>query len=157
MAETILVVDDEPENLTLFSKMLGEQYEIVTATSGADALARARSDSPDLILLDVMLPDISGVEVCKTLKTDPDTTSIPVIFITGLDDAYNEQTGLSAGAVDYCTKPVHAAVLLARVQVHLEHRQYTAYLEALVEQRTRSLDEARRQAQLLLDGKDWSV
>ena len=103
-----------------------------------------------------MLPDISGVEVCKTLKTDPDTTSIPVIFITGLDDAYNEQTGLSVGAVDYCTKPVHPAVLKARISVHLENRQYTRYLEDLIEKRTRSLEEARRQAQQLLEGRDFA-
>lgn len=157
MAETILIVDDEVENQRLFASMLADSYEIETAGSGEEALAKAREQMPDLILLDVMMPDITGVEVCKALKTDPATTGIPIIFITGLDDAHNEQTGLSVGAVDYCTKPVHPAVLKARVQVHLEHRQYTRYLEELIEQRTKSLEEARRQAQLLLEGKDWAV
>lgn len=157
MAETILIVDDEVENQRLFASMLADSYEIETAGSGEEALAKAREQMPDLILLDVIMPDITGVEVCKALKTDPATTGIPIIFITGLDDAHNEQTGLSVGAVDYCTKPVHPAVLKARVQVHLEHRQYTRYLEELIEQRTKSLEEARRQAQLLLEGKDWAV
>lgn len=157
MAETILIVDDEVENLRLFASMLADSYEIETAASGEEGLAMAREYLPDLVLLDVMMPDITGVEVCKALKTDPATTGIPIIFITGLDDAHNEQTGLTVGAVDYCTKPVHPAVLKARVQVHLEHRQYTRYLEALIDQRTKSLEEARRQAQQLLEGKDWAV
>ena len=157
MAETILIVDDEEENLRLFSSMLVDSYEIETANSGEEGLHRAQELKPDLILLDVMMPDITGVEVCKALKTDPATAGIPIIFITGLDDAYNEQTGLSVGAVDYCTKPVHPAVLKARIQVHLEHRQYTLYLESLIDQRTKSLEEARRQAQLLLEGKDWDA
>lgn len=157
MAETILIVDDEAENLRLFASMLSDSYEIETAQSGEEGLTKARELMPDLILLDVMMPDITGVEVCKALKTDPATTGIPIIFITGLDDAHNEQTGLSVGAVDYCTKPVHPAVLKARLQVHLEHRQYTRYLEALIDQRTKSLEEARRRAAQLLEGKDWAV
>lgn len=158
MTETILIVDDEIENLRLFSTMLGDRYEIETAASGEEGLQKAIALAPDLILLDVMMTDMSGVEVCKALKTDPATTGIPVIFVTGLDDAHNEQTGLTVGAVDYCTKPIHPAVLQARVQVHLEHRQYTRYLEALVDQRTRSLGEARRQAQLLLEGQQaWTA
>lgn len=157
MAETILIVDDEAENLRLFASMLSDSYEIETAQSGEEGLTKARELMPDLILLDVMMPDITGVEVCKALKTDPATTGIPIIFITGLDDAHNEQTGLSVGTVDYCTKPVHPAVLMARLQAHLEHRQYTRYLEALIDQRTKSLEEARRQAAQLLEGKDWAV
>lgn len=153
VAETILIVDDELENQRLFTSILADSYEIETAGSGEEGLAKARELMPDLILLDVMMPDITGVEVCKALKTDPSTNAIPVIFVTSLGDAHNEQTGLSVGAVDYCTKPIHPAVLKARVHVHLEHRQYTSYLEALIDRRTASLEEARRQAQQLLEGK----
>ena len=158
VTETILVVDDEIANLRLFSTMLGDRYEIKTASTGREGLEKAIELSPDLILLDVMMNDMSGIEVCKALKTDPATTAIPVIFVTSLDDAHNEQHGLTVGAVDYCAKPIHPAVLQARVRVHLEHRQYTRYLETLVDQRTRSLGEARRQAQLLLQEQQaWSA
>lgn len=158
MTETILIVDDEIANLRLFSNMLGDRYEIETARTGREGLEKAIELAPDLILLDVIMVDMSGIEVCKALKTDPATTGIPVIFVTSLDDAHNEQHGLTVGAVDYYAKPIHPAVLQARVRVHLEHRQYTRYLEALVDQRTRSLSEARRQTQLLLEGQQaWSA
>lgn len=157
MGETILIVDDDVDNLRLFASMLGDRYEVETAASGEAGLRRARELVPDLVLLDVLMPELTGVEVCKALKTDPATAGIPVIFVTGLDDAHNEQTGLSVGGVDYCTKPIHPAVLEARVRVHLEHRAYVRHLEALVDQRTRSLEEARRQAQELLAGRDRAL
>jgi len=116
----ILIVDDDPINLVVLEGLLQDEYGITKAEGGVEALAVASRDpSPDLILLDVMMPDIDGYEVIKRLNDDPATCDIPVIFVTALDSVGDEETGLKLGAVDYVTKPVHAAILHARVRTHL--------------------------------------
>ena len=116
----ILIVDDDPINLVVLEGLLQDEYGITKAEGGVEALAAASRDpSPDLILLDVMMPDIDGYEVIKRLNDDPATCDIPVIFVTALDSVGDEETGLKLGAVDYVTKPVHAAILHARVRTHL--------------------------------------
>jgi len=115
----ILLVDDEPTNLTLLRQILSPDYPLVFARSGHDALAAALKHRPCLILLDVMMPDMDGYAVCRTLKADPQTAAIPVIFVTGLLDIGDETQGFEAGAVDYLIKPVSAPIVRARVRTHL--------------------------------------
>ena len=115
----LLVVDDESANLQLMRKLLDEDYRLLFAKDGPRALELAHGERPDLILLDVMMPDMSGHDACKKLKADPATASIPIIFVTALTDAIDEVTGFEAGAVDYINKPVSAPILRARVRTHL--------------------------------------
>ena len=117
---TILVVDDTPDNLTIMSNLLEEKYNVKVANRGEKALKIARSDSqPDLILLDIMMPEMDGYEVCRQLKADSKTADIPVIFLTAKNEAEDEIFGFTLGAVDYMTKPIQAEVTLARIERHL--------------------------------------
>jgi DNA-binding response OmpR family regulator len=117
----ILVADDTPADQGLLETILKrEEYQVVLAADGAQALALAASDLPDLILLDVGMPVLDGIETCRRLKADPATRAIPVIFITGQTDTHDVLAGFQAGAVDYVTKPFHIPELLARVNVHME-------------------------------------
>ena len=118
-APTVLVVDDEGGNLMLLRQILQAEYRLLFAKDGLRALELARSESPDLILLDVMMPGMTGHEVCRRLKFDPATARIPVIFVTALTDAVDEIAGFEAGAVDYIGKPLSPAIVLARVRTHL--------------------------------------
>lgn len=118
---TILIVDDNPENLTLLGELLRERYRVRAANSGARALQLvAQAPVPDLILLDIMMPGMSGYEVLEALRAEPGTRDIPVIITTAMGSADDEQHGLVLGAVDYITKPLRPAVVLARVHTHLE-------------------------------------
>lgn len=117
---TILVVDDTPDNLILMNGLLKDDYKVKVANSGDKALKIALSDAPPaLILLDIMMPDIDGYEVCRRLKLDPKTMNIPVIFLTAKVEMEDEKRGLELGAVDYITKPVSPPIMLARVKNHL--------------------------------------
>ncbi len=125
---TILIVDDQPENLTVLGELLEHEYLVRIASSGSRALkAAASSPRPDLILLDVMMPEMDGHEVLRRLHADPATHDIPVIFVTAMDDARDEEIGFELGAVDYITKPIKPAIVLARVrtQIQLKHAQDT--------------------------------
>lgn len=119
MAAPILIVDDEPANLALLRQILGPDYGLVFARSGAEALAAAHKHQPALVLLDIEMPGMSGYEVCRTLKSAPDTEAIPVIFVTSLSEVGNETAGFDAGAVDYIVKPVSPPIVRARVRTHL--------------------------------------
>lgn len=135
---TVLVVDDAPSNIQTLFGVLREHYKVQAATRGAQALELARhKHPPDLILLDIEMPEMNGYELCRQLKADGSTSAIPVIFITAMDEEIDETRGFEMGAVDYITKPVRPAVLLARVRTHLKIRQMQAQLErqneALVE------------------------
>jgi class 3 adenylate cyclase len=116
---TILVVDDTPQNLSLMSGLLEDHYTVKLAPSGARALKIAATNPPDLILLDIMMPEMDGYEVCRTLKANPATHDIPVIFVTAMHEIQNEEEGLEAGAVDYLTKPISPPIMLARVRGQL--------------------------------------
>ncbi|MDK6078358.1 response regulator [Massilia varians] len=115
----ILAVDDEASNLQLLRQILQDHYRLLFAKDGARALELARQERPDLVLLDVMMPGMSGYEVCASLKANPDTAAIPVIFVTALTDTADELEGFEAGAVDYITKPVSPPIVRARVRTHL--------------------------------------
>ena len=115
----ILAVDDEASNLQLLRQILQDHYRLLFAKDGARALELARQERPDLVLLDVMMPGMSGYEVCASLKANPETAAIPVIFVTALTDTADELEGFEAGAVDYITKPVSPPIVRARVRTHL--------------------------------------
>ncbi|WP_022944039.1 two-component system response regulator [Pseudoalteromonas ruthenica] len=116
---TLLAVDDEPTNLKVLNQVLGNDYRLIFAKSGPQALELAHSKQPALILLDVMMPDMSGFEVCEQLKQQPSTQAIPVIFVTAMQDEVDETQGFAKGAVDYITKPISPAIVKARVKNHL--------------------------------------
>ncbi|MBD2442224.1 hybrid sensor histidine kinase/response regulator [Dolichospermum sp. FACHB-1091] len=127
---TILVVDDNPTNLEILDRALTQAgYKVRIEAEGLNVMKQASLSIPDLILLDIMLPDLSGFEVCQQLKADPLTKSIPVIFMTALADTVDKIKGLNLGAVDYITKPFQKQELLARVRGHLHLRQLTKTLE----------------------------
>ena len=144
---TVLVVDDTPDNLTLMSGLLRDHYKGKVANHGERAMKIATSDDPpDLILLDIMMPEIDGYEVCQRLKQDPRTQNIPVIFLTAKSDVQDETRGLELGAVDYITKPISPPIVLARVKAQLELkasadflRDKNDYLEQEVARRTQEV------------------
>ena len=115
----ILLVDDEPINLAILRQILAPDYRLMFARGGAEALRLASRHHPALILLDIQMPDLDGYAVCRALKADAHTETIPVIFVTSLSDAGNEEIGFAAGCVDYLAKPVSAAIVRARVRNHL--------------------------------------
>jgi Response regulator containing a CheY-like receiver domain and an HD-GYP domain len=119
MKKKILLVDDEPNNLQLLRQILRSSYQLIFAHNGQSALAAVAAHHPDLILLDVMMPDLDGYEVCRRLKADPLTHDIPVIFVTAMGDVDDEAAGFDVGAVDYIHKPVSPAIVIRRVQTHL--------------------------------------
>jgi len=113
----ILVVDDTPANVKLLADLLtAKGYTVITASSGREGLARLEAERPDLVLLDVVMPEMSGYEVCRTIRTNPETAILPVVMVTALDPAEERIKGLEAGADDFLTKPIHQAELLARVR-----------------------------------------
>ena len=116
---TLLLVDDEPTNLRVLRTVLQDDYRLLFAKSGAEALQLVAQQSPALILLDVMMPAMTGYDVCTRLKASPATAAIPVIFVTALKDEVDEAKGFAVGAVDYIAKPVSPAIVRARVKTHL--------------------------------------
>ncbi len=115
----ILIVDDIPDNIKSLNAILEDDYSISFATYWKKALEIASRNLPDLILLDILMPDMDGYEICRRLKSDPTTRDIPVIFITALNGEAEEEKGLAAGAADYITKPFHPAIVRLRVRNHL--------------------------------------
>jgi two-component system, sensor histidine kinase and response regulator len=117
---TILLVDDTPENLRLLAQILSDQgYRVRTAINGERALATVHKELPDLILLDILMPDIDGYEVCRRLKSDAHLAEVPVIFISALNEVFDKVTAFEVGGVDYITKPFQMEEVIARVQTHL--------------------------------------
>lgn len=146
--EIILLVDDTPANIAVINAVLKDEYRTRIATSGRKALDLAFADDgrPDLVLLDIMMPEMDGYEVCRRLKADPRTAGIPVIFLTALHEEQDEATGFAAGGVDFITKPFSPEIVRARVRTHLMLRaaqlqlaRQNALLEEKVEERTREL------------------
>ena len=132
----ILVVDDVVQNLQVVGTMLrNEGHDVMPAGSGAQALDRVRARLPDLILLDLMMPEMDGLEVCRRLKADPATRGIPVVFLTASNEMEHLVKGFEAGAVDYLTKPFNGAELLARVRTHLELKHAREQLRQMNEEK----------------------
>ena len=148
---SILIVDDVPSNVYELGNALLDDYEVVFATSGATAIQLSRDILPDLILLDVMMPGLSGYEVCRHLKSETATREIPVIFVTVRDDPESETVGLNLGAVDFITKPANPVIVRARVRNHLMRRQ----TEETLRHTARRLGEAERLAHV--GAWEWDI
>ena len=116
---TVLIVDDTETNIDILVDTLGEDYDIAVAMDGESALEAVEEEPPDLILLDIIMPDMDGFEVCKRLKDNPETADIPVIFLSALTEAHEKQKGLKLGAVDFLTKPFNPSVIQDKVKQHL--------------------------------------
>jgi serine phosphatase RsbU (regulator of sigma subunit) len=150
--QTVLIVDDTPANIKVLMETLKGDYRIVAAVNGERALQLAASEpTPDIILLDVMMPEMDGYEVCAKLKADSKIRDIPIIFVTAMSDTQDETKGFELGAVDYITKPISPPVVLARVKNHLELKQareilknQNLILEHRVEERTREVLELQK-------------
>ena len=150
--ETVLIIDDSPEILTLMTSVLRGACNSKVANNGERGIRVASTHPlPDLVLLDIEMPDMDGYEVCRRLKADPLTSGIPVIFLTAKTGVEDEQKGFDVGAVDYITKPISTPILLARVKTHLLLKgardflkDQAAYLEGEVARRTREVALAER-------------
>ncbi|NLD98364.1 MAG: two-component system response regulator [Fibrobacter sp.] len=144
---TVLVVDDNKNNIEILINTLSDICEVSAALNGHDALALVKVSPPNLILLDLMMPEVDGFAVCRELKSDKQTSDIPVIFLTGMTDAQTKAKGFNLGAVDFITKPFEPLEIVARVKTHLALsisnrtlKQYNEILETKVQERTRELD-----------------
>ncbi|REL25360.1 two-component system response regulator [Thalassotalea euphylliae] len=138
--KTILVVDDTPGNIEVLGSILTPHFKVKVAMNGKVALKiAAQPEKPDLILLDVMMPDMDGYEVCRQLKADISTANIPIIFVTAKSEIQDEQIGFDLGAVDYLTKPISPPRVMARVKTQLALYDRARHLESIVEQRTQEL------------------
>ena len=129
--DRVLIVDDQPANVRVIAEVVRDHYDVFFATTGSKAIDVAVANDVDLILLDVVLPDLDGFEVCKRLKADDRTRLIPVIFVTAREEVRDEARGFDAGGVDYITKPIQPPVVLARVRTHLELKHARDLLESL--------------------------
>ncbi len=145
-SQAILVVDDTPENIDVLRGILQDRYAIRAATSGELALKVIERQAPDLILLDVMMPEMDGHEVCRRLKSREATAHIPVIFVTAKTETEDEKEGFDLGAVDYITKPVNPAIVKARVSTHLALADQQRACRQQVVERTHDLEEAQKAA-----------
>jgi len=155
---TILVVDDTPENIALITSLLKGFCRTKVATNGKKALQVALSnDPPDLILLDIMMPEMDGYETCRHLKSNPQTMDIPVIFLTAKEQVEDEQMGFELGAADYITKPVSPPIVLSRVKTHLQLKKVrdflkdkNEFLEQEVARRTKEIDNTQDVAMIAI-------
>lgn len=152
---TIMIVDDEPNNLDVLERMLREEgrHEVVAFPRVDMALAAARENPPDLILLDILMPGIDGYEACRRLKADTRLAGIPVLFLSALSDPLDKVNAFDLGAVDYITKPLSESEVLARVRTHLNLRRYQLHMEELVRLRSEELVEAHRRLRIWNDAK----
>lgn len=132
----ILIVDDVPTNITVLTEILMSDYKMVCATNGIDAVKMATSSIPDLILLDIVMPDMDGYEVCRQLKSDDRTQNIPIIFLTAKKEEEDEVKGLELGAVDYISKPFSSVILRHKVRIHMEMKLHRDNLEEIIRERT---------------------
>ena len=146
---TILIIDDETKHLSLLCDLLTEAgYKVLSTSDSHKAINRVKKGHPQLILLDILMPNLDGFELCQQLKSDPETQDIPIIFITGLTETQEQVKGFELGAVDYITKPIQCEELLARVASHIQIRQ----LQQQLQERNHQLEE--QAAELVKNQKD---
>ncbi|WP_334018483.1 diguanylate cyclase [Alteromonas sp. S015] len=128
---SVLIVDDEPMSRMLLESILSSVFECITAESGEEAISFCKTNSPDLVLLDMNMPDINGLDVCTALKASPETNHIPVIFVTSTLDIESENACWEVGASDFVMKPVNASTLTHRIKTHLQNKLRTEFLEMM--------------------------
>ncbi|MBU0991998.1 MAG: response regulator [Proteobacteria bacterium] len=137
----ILIVDDVPQNIAILKEALQDEYDLAGAISGKTAIEYLQKEKPDLILLDIMMPEMDGYEVCKKIKKMENLKDIPVIYITALNEIGNKTKGFETGAVDYISKPFEIEEVKSRIRLHIELKKYRDRLKKLVEEKTRHLEE----------------
>lgn len=140
---TILIVDDTEENIDILVDLLFEEYNLLVALDGQKALELARVNTPDLILLDVMMPGINGYEVCRRLKEDDETKFIPIVFLTALSEDSDEAVGIRMGAIDYIRKPFNPVIVSSRIKNYIKVRNYQNKLEVMVKERTQKIEKTK--------------
>ena len=152
----IVIVDDEPTNIRMLSAGLRDEYEISVATDGHDAIAliEKHAKTIDLIILDIVMPGLSGYNVCSTLKRHKETKNIPIIFITAKTTPENEAKGFELGAVDYITKPFNLPVVQARVSTHVTLKAHADFLKALLTEQSVKVRKYQTEYKRLFDQHD---
>lgn len=144
--QTILIIDDEVTNISVLNELLQPHYNVLFAKDGKTGIKIASSTSrPDLILLDIIMPDMDGYEVIKLLKSDEYTSKIPIIFITAKGQEEEEAKGFELGAVDYITKPFKPVVVKARIKSHLELKRHREFVEWMLKERTKELQQMEKE------------
>lgn len=143
MKNTILIVDDTEENIDVLVELLKHQYSLLVALDGRRALELAEKFDPDLILLDIMMPEMDGYEVCRKLKVRDKTKHIPVIFLTAMSEVEDEALGIQLGAVDYIRKPFNPLIIQSRIKSNLLHKNYQNELERQVLERTEKIEKTK--------------
>lgn len=155
LMQTILIIDDEATNINVLNELLQPHYHVLFARDGKTGMKIVQSQAlPDLILLDIIMPDLDGFQVTKMLKSDETTSKIPIIFITAKDDEEDQAMGFDMGAVDYITKPFSPVVVKARVKAHLELKRHRDFLEWMLRERTKELHQMEKEYLNLFYRKD---
>jgi putative two-component system response regulator len=147
----ILVVDDDPVNLQAISNILKSEYRLAIAKDGEQALQVAQRVKPDLILMDIVMPNVDGIDACELIKSDPELVHIPVIFISSLEDPGDEAIGFAVGGCDYIVKPVVPEILRARIKVHLRNCFYEGLLAQIISGDISDIGEVKTEAGKLLN------
>ena len=146
LMQTILIIDDEVTNISVLNELLQPHYNVLFAKDGKTGLKIATSTTrPDLILLDIVMPEIDGYQVIKLLKSDESTSKIPVMFITAREQEEDQARGFELGAVDYITKPFSPIVVKARIKSHLELKRHRDFLEWMLKERTKELQQMEKE------------
>lgn len=146
----VLVVDDDRGLLTLIDGILRDSFQVTLAQSGPAALEILERTPVDLVILDIMMPDMDGISVCSAIKSNPKTEEIPVIFLTGSEEPDVEEAALEAGAVDFISKPIRPRVVASRVKLHVQNYLYVQFLEKMLRERNTSLEALRAESDALL-------
>ncbi|MEM0953691.1 MAG: response regulator [Pseudomonadota bacterium] len=147
----ILVVDDDRSLLTIIDGILGGDYDVTLASSGQEALEILASSTFDLILLDIMMPGMTGMEVCAAIKANDTISDIPVVFLTGMEDDDAEEAALDAGAADFISKPIRPRILSTRVAMQIQNYLYLQFLEKMLSERNTTVERLRAETKALLN------
>ncbi len=146
----VLVVDDDRGLLSIIKGILCKDYDVTLASSGSEALEALAESGADLVLLDIMMPDMDGLEVCKQIKANADTADLPVIFLTGMEDEDAEEDALDAGGADFISKPIRPRILETRVRMQMQNYLYLQFLEKMLREKSTSLERVRAETADLL-------
>ena len=147
----VLIVDDDRTLLTILGNLLGQDYKVSAVSSGAEALQLLETTAVDLVLLDIVMPEMDGIEVCAAIKANPKFSGLPVIFITGMEDEDAEEAALDAGAVDYISKPIKPRVVESRVRLQMQNYFYMQFLERMLREKSTTLESLREETRALLE------
>ncbi|MEE4191572.1 MAG: response regulator [Halieaceae bacterium] len=146
----VLVVDDDRGLLSIIKGILSKDYDVTLASSGPEALEALADGGADLVLLDIMMPGMDGLEVCRKIKADAATADLPVIFLTGMEDEDAEEDALDAGAADFISKPIRPRILESRVRMQMQNYLYLQFLEKMLSEKSTTVDRLKAETAQLL-------